>query len=106
MDSHQVIEEHDPMIDIFEPPELPNETFNLLKEYCESLWENGVESILSEQLKQKRKFDNKVSDKSDVINKDDRILFTNMPKINIYQKPNYKANILDLTKFCESPRAM
>ena len=50
------------MIDIFEPPVLPNETVNLLKEYRESLWENGVESILSEQLKQKKQFD-KVSDK-------------------------------------------
>ena len=63
MDGHQVIDEHDPMIEIFDPPELPNETFNLLKEYRESLWENGVESILSEQLKQKRQFEKKVSDK-------------------------------------------
>ena len=45
MDGHQIIDEHDPMIEIFDPPELPNETFNLLKEYRESLCENGVESI-------------------------------------------------------------
>ena len=43
------------------PSDLPNEAYNMLQASRETLWGNVIGSIQSEQLKQKRQFDKKVS---------------------------------------------